>query len=149
MNTIVREGYTRQPYHRRAYHRVDGTFVHAADVAKTYVPPVRIQARGAAAVTGHKGKKLIDMSDDKHLGTYGYHIKEAQTTRHRALGKAVVHYKPVPVFRRLVALGTLLKNTEPQLSQRARSDAKFVHNNYFSETQKAAASQRKTAAAKK
>jgi hypothetical protein len=142
--TIVREGYTRSAYHRKAYHRMDGTFVHAADVAKTVVPPARIAARGRAAITGHKGAKVINLvgPDEKHLGSYGYHIKEAQTTRHRALGKAVAHYEAVPVFRRLVALSTLFKNTEPSLSKRAHSDAKFVHDRYFTATKRKAAAKK-------
>lgn len=133
--TILRVAYTRPAHERRGYHRVDGTLVHAAHIPATHVPAARITARGRAAVTGHKGKKQIVMTDDKHLSAFGYHIKEAQDTRHRTLGKAVAHYKPLPVFRRLVALSTLLKNTEPALSKRARADAAFVHK--MLETQKA------------
>ena len=124
---IVREGYHRSSFKRSSYKRSDGTKIAAVDVKPTWVPPTCVPAKGNAAVTGRKGKKLFIMEKDD-LSKYGYHdvANTPDVKRHNALKKALEDIKPLPLFRKLVALSTLTKNTNPELSNTFRADAEWV-----------------------
>lgn len=62
------------------------------------------------------------------LGKYGYSdIKHKSTrARHSALAKAVKSLGPTDVIRRLNAIATLQKNTQPSLSRKMRSDQRWI-----------------------
>ena len=64
------------------------------------------------------------------LHKYGYHDISSKTDRqrHHALNKALKEMKPLELYRRLIALATLNKNTKPQLAAMLRQDAAFVKN---------------------
>lgn len=111
---IVREGYK-----RKAYTRSDGTKVKA-----TYVPPAKITDRGAPG----KGPKLIDMKDDRHLHTYGYSFGKSAADRHHALDKASKTQGSTFVIRRLNALRTLHKTTDPGIARKASEDMTYVRS---------------------
>lgn len=128
--TIVREGYHRKGYYRKGYVTEAGVKIPKTYVSATDVPKARIPARGKAAVTGHKGKKLIDMTDYRHLHDYGYSLKSDAEHRHSALRKAAATEGFLWPIHRLTAVSTLLRNTEPQLSGRAQNDRKYVQNMY-------------------
>jgi hypothetical protein len=80
-----------------------------------------------AAITGHKGKKLIDMTDYRHLRNYGYSIREPMQQRHTAIRKAAAKEGFGWVDHRLSAVRTLLKNTEPALHHRIDEDFHYAH----------------------
>ncbi len=117
--TIVRKG-----YHRKGYTRKDGT-----RVAPTDVPATRILAKGMAAKTGQKGKKLFSL-DGKHLKKYGYTLKKNVAERRIALNKAIKGEGHLWVIERLNALRILFKNTEPKLDKKLDKDVKYVQLHY-------------------
>jgi len=62
------------------------------------------------------------------LGSFGYHdIKhKSALARHRALNAAVRSKGALDVIRRLSALATVTKNTQPTLSRKIRADQRYV-----------------------
>jgi hypothetical protein len=128
--TIVREGYHRKAYTRSAYVRADGTKVAATKVAAAWVPPARVPAKGMALVTGHKGKKLIDMKDYRHLRNYGYDFEEGVAPRKKALQKAIGVNGYLWTIHRLNALRTLSKNTMHGVHNKADHDLKHIEAEY-------------------
>jgi hypothetical protein len=128
--TIIRKGYQKKAYDRDAYTTSKGVKVPKTHVKTVYVPPTRIKARGTAAITGHKGKKIIDMKDYRKLSNYGYRLKSDSTTRRHGLRKAITAQGFLWPIHRLSAVRTLLKNTEPKLSRRAGLDIVYVQQIY-------------------
>jgi hypothetical protein len=128
--TILRSGYKRHGYYRSPYTRSTGAHVRGVRVKATYVPASRIPGRGRAAVTGHKGKKLIPMKDYRHLRVYGYSFKSDSSNRHHALKKATQSKGFLWPIHRLTALRTLYRNAEPRLSRKASHDLKYVQRLY-------------------
>lgn len=116
---------TRAGYHRKAYTRKDGTHVKAA-----YVAPAEVPAKGMALVTGHKGHKLIDMKDYRHLRDFGYNFEKDAPTRRRALDKAAEQNSYLWVIHRVNAIRTLTKNDEPGISHKADIDLKHIEEKY-------------------
>jgi len=119
---IVREGYHRKAYSRKSLSRTKNVHVES-----TWVPPVCVKSRLGRS---HKGKQVIGPLVKGDLSRFGYkNIKEkgAQERRH-ALSKALQYEKPLPLFRKLIALGTLTKNTDPKASDIFRSDAYWVQS---------------------
>lgn len=74
-----------------------------------------------------KGKKLFDL-DKNGLGKFGYDdvVNLSIRQRHIALKKALKVLKPLSVFRRLIAIATLNKNTNPKISKIFRDDAEWI-----------------------
>jgi hypothetical protein len=62
------------------------------------------------------------------LGKYGYHTKESKEKRHAALKKAIIHIKPLSVYRKLNVLYILNKNRNPKLSKLFKEDAEWLKN---------------------
>jgi len=62
------------------------------------------------------------------LGSFGYHdVKhKSALARHRALNAAVRSKGALEVIRRLSALATVTKNTQPTLSKKIRADQRYV-----------------------
>lgn len=79
---------------------------------------------------GQPGKvaRNIYIEPDR-LSKYGYNdlVNRSDQERHRALADAVASgEKPLSVFRRLVALSTMTRNTNPTLSNLMRNDATWI-----------------------
>lgn len=105
---IVRTGYKR----------------HSKSGKSVVVPPTCIKDLGKPG----KVARNIYIEPDR-LGKYGYNdlLSRSDQERHRALEDAVASgEKPLSVFRRLIALSTLTRNTNPELSNIMRSDATWV-----------------------
>jgi hypothetical protein len=80
---------------------------------------------------GHS-TKVIGKLKGGMLTRYGYHPVEAMTNRHKALSKGIVKgERPLTVFRRLMAIGTLTKRTLPRASRIYRQDAKWISRKYL------------------
>lgn len=62
------------------------------------------------------------------LSKFGYcDIKDkTRQERQKALSKALKHIKPLSLYRRVVALSTLNKNTNPDLAKRFKDDSKWI-----------------------
>lgn len=60
------------------------------------------------------------------LRKHGYSVNESDAARHRALERAVEEYGPTTVERKLLAVSTLQKNTNPTYSATMRRDAEYV-----------------------
>ena len=68
-------------------------------------------------------KKVIIKLDDKdYLKKFGYSTKLGKEERHKVLLKAVEKYGYSSVIKRLVALRTLTKNTQPIKSNKYNND---------------------------
>lgn len=115
--TILREGYT-----RRAYTKSNGTRVRA-----TYVDAVCIEDRGNPG----RGPSLIGPLEKGDLTSFGYHLSNSDRSRHIALGRVLEQDDARRVFRKLIALSTLQKNTNPRFSNVAYNDAYWVKDNYY------------------
>ena len=71
----------------------------------------------------NKTKKVIIKLDDKdYLKKFGYSTKLGKKERHKVLLKAVAQYGYSSVLKRLVALRTLTKNTQPIKSNKYNND---------------------------
>jgi hypothetical protein len=71
----------------------------------------------------NKPKKVIIKLDDKdYLKKFGYSTKLGKEDRHKVLLKAVTNYGYSSVIKRLVALRTLTKNTQPIKSNKYNND---------------------------
>lgn len=130
MRSIMRSGYT-QRRSRKVIRvkRKDGTsYSYVRKAGTTRVRPAPIPDVGAAG----KGPKLIGKLKGGMLTKYGYHPVEAMTNRHKALSKGITKgEKPLSVFRRLMAIGTLSKRTLPRASRIYRQDAKWISRKYL------------------
>jgi len=80
--------------------------------------------------TGKPGKQARTIYIEKdRLKKYGYSdvVNMSQVSRHRALKRALGEgEKPLSVMRRLVALSTLSKNTNPRVSDVFSADAEWI-----------------------
>jgi len=112
----------RAAYPRKSYQRSDGTQVSRAVVGQTCVT-----ARGKAAKTGQKGTQLFHLEKDV-LKPYGYQnvANMSMNDRHRALKRALVDIKPLPLFRRINALYVLNENQNPDLARVFKADRDFI-----------------------
>lgn len=113
----------RSGYKRRAYTRSDGIQVKA-----TYVGPSCIKDRGMKG----KGFKLIPKLKKGELTEFGYSLSERLADdRRKGLKKAIKKYGALSVMRKLNAVSTLLKNTSPTKSIRAKADSKWITREYL------------------
>lgn len=91
----------------------------------TTVPPTCIKSR-----TGRpKGASSVRIPVKPHiLDKYGYEkVKEkTELQRHRALSRALEEMQPLELYRRLIALSTLNKRQDPDVSEIFRDDANYV-----------------------
>jgi hypothetical protein len=74
----------------------------------------------------HNNKKqkvsIIKLDDKDYLKKFGYSTKLGKEDRHKVLLKAVANYGYSSVVKRLVALRTLTKNTQPIKSNKYNND---------------------------
>lgn len=99
--------------HRRAYVRSDGTVVRAATFT--------IKDRGRPG----RGPKLFTLKKGG-LGQYGY-----PEGGRKALDRAVSSESALTIFRRLQALGTLMKRTSPAKSAKFLRNRNWVRSKYM------------------
>lgn len=100
--------------HRKSYVRSDGTRVKATSF--------RIKNRGKPG----RGPKLFKLKKGG-LSKYGYDAKSPMSMRHKALSLAISRGVPsLTLSRRIGALATLLKRTNPQLSRSLRRNQTWV-----------------------
>jgi len=111
-NEIVREGYIKKLKNSRS---------------KITVPPTCIKDRGNKG----KGKQLFRLNKGT-LSQFGYSdvMNKTKADRQKLLKRAVSHIEPLAVFRKLIAVSTLNKTTNPQLAKRFRDDAEWVRDNF-------------------
>jgi hypothetical protein len=91
---------------------------------KTWISPTCIPDIGRVG----KSKQTIYIEPDR-LSKYGYNDIEMRSdlARHKSLLKAIREgEKPLSVRRRLVALSTLSRNTNPNLSRRFKEDSEWL-----------------------
>lgn len=124
MPSGCKKGYIqRKGYHRKAYTRSDGINVNA-----TYVGPSCIKDRGEKG----KGLKLIPKLERGELTQFGYSLSDRLVgDRRKPLKKAISKYGALSIMRKLNAVSTLLKNTSPTKSQRAKADSKWISKTYL------------------
>ncbi len=99
---------------RKSYVRSDGTRVKATSY--------RTSNKGKPG----RGPKLFRLKKGG-LSQYGYRAKSGLATRHAALTRAIAQGVPgLTLSRRLGALATLLKRTNPMLSKRLRRNQRWI-----------------------
>lgn len=131
MRHIIRSGYTTHRSAKTIHVKAGPThraYSYRRKPGFTRVKPMPTYDVGAIG----KGPKLIGRLKKGMLTSYGYHPVEAMTNRHKALSKAVSkgREKPLSVFRRLQAIGTLTKRTLPRASRIYKQDAKWVRSKF-------------------
>jgi len=105
---IVREGFERK----------------SKDGKKFWVPPVCVKATGE----GKKKEQLFRLEPGR-LSKYGYEkvTEKTDLSRHKMLKKAMHSgEKPLSLSRRLNALATLTKNTNPTASRVFKADSEWI-----------------------
>ncbi len=70
----------------------------------------------------NKKQVIIKLDDKDYLKKFGYSTKLGKERRHKVLLKAVEKYGYASVVKRLVALRTLTKNTQPIKSNKYNND---------------------------
>lgn len=99
---------------RRSYVRSDGTRIKATSYTT--------RNRGKPG----RGPKLFKLKKGG-LSRYGYSTSAGVASRHLALTRAIAQGVPgLTLSRRLGALATLLKRTNPMLSRRIRKNQRWV-----------------------
>jgi len=131
MTHIIRSGYVARRKSKMVHVKAGPThraYSYRSKSGFTRVKPVPTYDVGAIG----KGAKVIGRLKRGMLTSYGYHPVEAKTNRYKALSKAVTkgREKPLSVFRRLQAIGTLTKRTLPRASRIYKQDAKWVREKY-------------------
>ena len=110
---ILRAGYKRKSYTKKSGLRVKSS----------WVAPKCIKS-----VTGRPHGKQLFVLEKGTLSKFGYHNVEnmSKEARHRALKKAMKGVTPLSVYRKLMAVGLVNKNTNPKMSKIVMSDAKWL-----------------------
>jgi hypothetical protein len=135
---IARAGFTKEPYERKSYRRssytradgteVKGALVRSASIGKSEYAPVCVEDTGKPG----KGKKIPVHLAKGELKKHGYEDVDELTVaqRHTALRKAEKEFGAIPLFRKLIILGTMFRNKDPELSQKYRDDAYWVEKEF-------------------
>ena len=127
---ILREGYHRKSVVRRSYTKKTPKSrtvrIASRKVKGAWVAPKCIKSRGR--VVGVKGKKVIGYLFKGTLGKFGYAKVQALTVaqRRKALHRAMKHLPALTVYRKLIAIATLQKHTNPKAHKIFRTDAEWV-----------------------
>ena len=108
----------KEGYDRKSYTTKKGT-----KVPKTHIGATCIKERGLPGKVLDE-YKVITISNKNKLSEHGYSIKKSENTRYRALLKAIEDYGYLSVLRKLVALRTLTRNSNPEQSQIHNIDIK-------------------------
>jgi hypothetical protein len=95
---------------------------------KTKTRIVRPTCIKGTNIKGTKKREPTFVLQKGTLGKYGYHTKVSKEKRHTALKKAILHIKPLSVYRKLNILYILNKNRNPKLSNLFKEDAEWLKN---------------------
>ena len=116
---IIKEGYYKDASKRRSYKRASGKSVKGS-----WVAPKCIQSRTGKS---EKGQQLFVLRKDT-LGQFGYSTKDNETKRHASLKRASKSKKvgALSAYRKLIAVGTVNKNTNPRVSRIVKEDAEWL-----------------------
>jgi hypothetical protein len=119
---IIRDAYSRKA-HRR--HTRSGKSIK---VKPKNVSAICIKDRGNPG----KGAKLLPKLAKGTLGKFGYAKDKPLAIRMKALIKASKNEPggALSVYRRLIAIATLLKNTDPESHKKFRSDARRLKSKF-------------------
>ena len=101
----------KEGYNRKSYTTKKGT-----KIPKTHVGTTCIKDRGLPGKVLDE-YKVITISNKNKLSEHGYSIKKSENARYRALLKAIEAYGYLSVLRKLVALRTLTRDSNPEQSQ--------------------------------
>lgn len=132
--TVHKKGYKRRGYYREPYERKDGTKVAGAWVGPSEVSSstFKIQDRGLPG----RGKKLIRLTKGGMVSPAGeYHVTSPAAQRHKVLKSLITKEMrtrdktrdeaELSVYRRLLAMRTLFKNTEPKYARTINADMDY------------------------
>ncbi len=126
---IIREGYKRASHKRSSYTKRSGSKIKATSVKGSWTAPICIKAVGNRATNPNQPKQTqLFVLEKDMLHPFGYHniISMTQYQRHHALNMAGKSgLKPLSIYRRLIALSTLHKNTNPEIHDILLADAKW------------------------
>jgi len=105
-----------------------------ARTIKVHVPATS-RRRAYTAVRRDLGKpgigpRLIEFTKPGSLRKHGYSASKSEQARRRALGKAIKDYGALSVSRKLQALVTLRKRTQPKMREIFENDLAWVRENY-------------------
>lgn len=106
----------RSAYTRKSYTRKDGTRVKKTRVASKCVRDLGKPGKGKKIFTLKKGG----------LTKYGYKLAHNYEKRTAALKKSLKEYSPTTLIRKLNALRTLHKNTNPYYARKLTRDMEWV-----------------------
>lgn len=76
------------------------------------------------------GRKVIPKLKRGTLSKFGYSLYGSDSSRHRALDKAVKEYGPGTVIKKLNAVAVLNKNNHPAASNVYRFDIHYIQTKY-------------------
>lgn len=130
---MERAGYSKKPYNRKSYTRKNGSRVKKAYVSASEVPPTCIDRKGARVPPGKKKFKIPMVLEKGVLKKYGYaNVKKlSMEERHTAIKKAVEKIKnPLSLFRKLVAVSTMNKKTNPGTAKIFKEDALWIKSHF-------------------
>lgn len=91
------------------------------------IEPALIKDRGLPG----KGPKLIPELKKGMLTSYGYSANDSAQKRHQSIKESAKHNDPLAIFRGLLAVSTLNKNTSPGSSKNLKADANWVKKTYI------------------
>jgi hypothetical protein len=88
------------------------------------IKPTCIKKRGSS----RRSDVRIPIDDENSLAKYGYVDLKMKSAKQRriALHKALAHIKPLSLYRRILAIATLSKNTDPKLNILLISDSDWL-----------------------
>jgi hypothetical protein len=113
---------------REGYHRKKSMRSGVKKIKSRWISPKCIKSK-----SGRPHGKQLFVLEKGTLSKFGYSkINDLTLTqRKEALHKALQQLKPITIFKKLNAVSTLNKNTNPPLSKMFKRDANWVKSNYM------------------
>jgi hypothetical protein len=121
-NTVKREGFT--------VRRKGKLYTVRPKKNSTYVPPGCIRNRGLPGKGPREGEEGIGSLRKGELIRYGYSYRLSDSSRQKALKKAIKVYGSLSVFRKLDAVAKYSTRTAPDASKIFERDRDWVRANY-------------------
>lgn len=120
--TIRRKGYT-----RKAYTRKTGTRVKGSRVSSGLIKDVGAPGKGVLG-TGQPGIGKLKTGE---LSSLGYSVGQKDSTRRRAVDRAVAKYGKLSALRKLNAVAVYTRRTSPKKSKTFKSDVRYIQKKYY------------------
>ena len=127
---VIREGYYRKPYTKKNGSRVKGIWIKPTCIKDQGLPGRGYPLRAPKSKKLQKPGKGIGPLKKGVLGKHGYATKLSASERRTALDSAVGEYGAHRVLRRLNAIKTLSKRTNPKVSKKYFQDMKWVRKTF-------------------